>query len=134
MLIHGAGGAHKLGLAAGKLVREQVLLSNNVEAVQDVGNQADALLMRNIFVGERNLEIFEDGEIVNQVIALKDEADVGLVQLIAFLDVEFVNRLIEKVVFAAPRAVEHADEAEQRRFSPPRRSHKLAQFPANNIH
>ncbi len=53
--------------------------------------------MRDILVGEGNFEVFKDGQIVDQVIALEDEADVGLVQLVAFLDVELVDGLIEKM-------------------------------------
>src|SRR5260370_40818567 len=58
--------AHKLLLAAGKLVGEEILLADYVEAVEDIANQADALFVRNIFVGERDFEIFEDGEIVDE--------------------------------------------------------------------
>src|SRR5260370_705482 len=125
--------ANELLLAARKLVGEEILLADDVEAVEDIANQADALFVRNIFVGERDFEIFEDGEIVDEVIALEDEADVGFVQLVAFLDVEFVDGLIVKIVFAVPRAVEHADDAEQRGFSGIGRSHEGDEFAGLNV-
>src|SRR5258707_2643606 len=128
-----AGDAHELLLAAGKLVGEEILLADNVEAVEDVADQADALLVRNVFVRKRDFEVLEDGEIVDQVIALEDEADVGFVQLVAFFDVEFVHRLIEEIVFAAPRAVQHANDAEQRGFPRAGRAHEGYELTGLNI-
>src|SRR5258708_31738996 len=133
ILNHRAGHANQLLLSAGKLVGEEVFLADDVEAIEDVADEADALLVRNVFIGERDFEIFEDGEIVDQVIALENEADVGLVQLVAFLDIEFVDRLIVKVVFAAPRAVEHADDAEQSGFSRAGRAHEGDEFALLNV-
>src|SRR5713101_1343713 len=128
-----ASDANELLLAAGKLVGEEIFFADDVEAVEDIANQADALFVGDIFVGERDFEIFEDGEIVDEVIALEDEADVGFVQLVAFLDVEFVDGLIVKIVFAVPRAVEHADDAEQRGFSGTGRSHEGDEFAGLNV-
>src|SRR5216684_6010215 len=125
--------AHELLLAAGKLVGEEIFLAHDIEAVQGVADQADALFVRNVFVGERDFEVLKDGEIVDQVVALKYEADVGFVQFVALLDVEFVDRLIEKVVFSAPRAIEHSDDAEQRGFSRAGRAHEGDELAVLNI-
>src|SRR5216683_3654597 len=133
ILNHRAGHADELLLAAGKLIGEKVFLADNVEAVEDVADQADALLVRNVFVRKRDFEVLEDGEIVDQVIALEDEADVGFVQLVAFFDVEFVHRLIEEIVFAAPRAVQHANDAEQRGFPRAGRAHEGYELTGLNI-
>src|SRR6266404_1198626 len=62
ILNHGAGDANKLLLTARKLIGEEVFLSDDVKAVQNVADQADALFVRNVFVGERDFEIFEDSE------------------------------------------------------------------------
>src|SRR4029077_192547 len=99
----------------------------------DVADQADAFLVRNILVGQRDFEVLEDSEIVDQVVALKDEANVGFMRLVAFFDVEFVDRLIKKVVFAAPGTVEHADDAEQRGFSGAGRAHEGDELTLLNI-
>src|SRR5260370_6106445 len=112
ILNHRAGHADELLLAAGKLIGEKVFLAVNVEAVEDVADQADALLVRNVFVRKRDFEVLEDGEIVDQVVALKDEADIGFVQLVAFCDVEFLHRLIAAIVFADPPAVQNLNETE----------------------
>src|SRR5258708_3365475 len=84
------------------------------------------LFVRNVFVGERDFQILEDGQIVDQVITLENKADIRLVQFIALFDIEFVYRLIQKVVFTVQRAVEHADNAEQPGFSRPGRPHEPA--------
>src|SRR5258708_6237326 len=133
ILNHRARYAHELLLSAGKLVGEEVFLADDVEAIEDVADEADALLVRNIFIRKRDFEILENGEIVDQVIALENEADVRFVQLVAFLDVEFVDRLIVEVVFAAPRAVEHADDAEQSGFSRAGRTHEGDEFALLNV-
>src|SRR5260370_33216761 len=133
ILNHRAGDANELLLAAGKLIGEKVFLADNVEAVEDVADQADALLVRIVFVRKRDFEVLEDGEIVDQVVALKDEADIGFVQLVAFFDVEFVDRLIKEIVFTVPGAIEHADDAKQSGFPRAGRSHEGDEFAGLNI-
>jgi len=96
------------------LVRETNLLPDDVEAIKNIADQAHTLFVRNVFVGEWNFQIFEDSKVVDHVVALENETDIGFVQFVALLDVEFVHRLIEKIVFAIPRAIEHADNAKQR--------------------
>src|SRR5260370_31748959 len=128
-----AGHADELLLAAGKLIGEKVFLADNVEAVEDVADQADALLVRNVFVRKRDFKVLEDGEIVDQVVALKDEADIRFVQLVAFFNVEFVDRLIKEIVFTVPGAIEHADDAKQSGFPRAGRSHEGDEFAGLNI-
>src|SRR5258708_349569 len=91
------------------------------------------LFVRNVCVGERDFQILEDGQIVDQVITLENKADIRLVQFIALFDIEFVYRLIQKVVFTVPRAVEHADNAEQRGFSRAGRPHERDELARKNV-
>jgi len=72
---------------------------------------------------ERDVQILVDRQVVQQVVALKHESDVLLVQLRAILGGQLVHRLIEKVVVASPGAVVHADDVQQRGLSGARRSH-----------
>src|ERR1700738_417187 len=65
--------ADKLLLTAGKLVGEEIFFADDVEAVEDVADQADALFVRHILIRERDFEIFEDRKIVNQMVALENE-------------------------------------------------------------
>src|ERR1700676_5274453 len=119
-----ASDADQLLLTARKLVGKEIFLADDVEAVEDVADQADALFVGHILIRERDFQIFEDSKIVDQVIALKNEADIGFVQLVAFFDVELVDRLIEEIVFAGPSTVEHAYDAQQRGFPGAGRSHE----------
>src|SRR5581483_4513185 len=96
-------------------------LSDNVEAVQGIANQAHSFLVGNVPVGKRNLEILEYRQVVDQMVALEDEAYVVLVKLIALLGVQSVNRLFHEVVLAGPGTVQHSDDAEQTGFSRPGR-------------
>src|ERR1700736_3047425 len=78
---------HKLLLTSGKLVGEQILFSDDMKPVQSIAHQAHAFLMRNILVRERHLQIFKHRQIVDQVIALENKADVRLVKFITLLGV-----------------------------------------------
>ena len=82
---HRARDADQLLLAARELVRIEILLADDLEAVEDVADHALALLPADVAVRERNLEVLVDRQVVEQVIALEDEADVLLVQLRALL-------------------------------------------------
>ena len=87
--------------------------------------------MRNILVRQRYFQIFVNRQAVDQVITLKDESDVVLVQFVPLFDAEFVHRLFEEKIFAGPRSVEHSKNAQQRRLASPRRAHdrdKLARL------
>ena len=114
---HGSGHGHDLLLAAGKLIGKQRLLAHDLKAVEDIGHHSFAFGLFYVPVGKREVEIFRDGQIVQQVILLKDEADVLFVELDATAVVEFVHRVIGEVIFAFPRAVQHADDAHERGFA-----------------
>src|SRR2546429_3592436 len=54
-------------------------------------------------------------------------------QLVAFLDVQLVNGLAEKVIVPGPRAIQHADDTQQRRLPGARRAHDGHKFPGLDI-
>ena len=89
--------------------------------------------LRDIFVGERDFEVFVDGEIVDEVVGLEDEADVVFVEFVALLVVEFVNGLIEEIVFAGPGTIEHADDAEEGGLPCPGRTHEGDEFAGQDV-
>ena len=125
---HGAGDADELLLTTGELVGVEVLFADDVEAVEGVGDDAFALGAFVIAVGERDLQVFVDGEVVEQVVALEDEAEVTFVKLAAVAFVEGVNGMVEEVVLTGPIGVVHADEVEERGFAGPGRSHDGEEF------
>jgi len=129
----GAGDSHELLLPARKLIGEEVFFANDVEAVEDVANEADALFVGDVFIGEGDFQVLEDRQVVDEVVALENEADIGFVKLIALLYIESVDRLAVKVVLAGPRAIEHADNAEERRLPGSRGSHERNKFTRLNL-
>src|SRR5205807_2379537 len=68
---------------------------------------------------------------VEEVIALKHEPDVPLVQLRALLRIHGVHGLIEEVIFARPTRAVHPEDVEERRLARARGPHdryELARF------
>ena len=105
-----------------------------MEAVERVAHQAGAFGRLDIPVGQRNVEVLVDRQVVDQVIALEHEADVLLVQLHAVLGLHLVNGMIQKIELAGPRAVQHADDAEQRRFAGARGTHDSDKLAFLDVH
>src|ERR1039457_943135 len=64
---YGAGDSHQLLLASRELARVQILLGNDLKAIQRVGHKALPLAARNVLVREREIDVFLNGEIVEQV-------------------------------------------------------------------
>ena len=117
------GNADELLLAAGELVREEVLLADDLEAVERVGHDRGALGALDVAVGERDVEVLGDREVVEQVVLLEDEADVLFVELDALLRLHRVDLVLEQPVFARPVVVEHAEDREQGRLAGARGAH-----------
>src|ERR1700758_4776691 len=132
-LDHRAGHSDQLLLSTRELIREQIFFANDVETIQCIANQADALFVRDVPVRQWNLKVFVHGEIVDQVITLKHEPDIGLVQLIALFDAEFVHRLLEEKIFAGPCSVEHSENAQQRGLAGARWPHDGNKLAGLNI-
>ena len=120
---HGSGDADELLLTAGQLTRIEIFLADDLKAIEHVGDQRLAILPGDVAVRERHLEVLVDRQVVQQVVALEDEADVALVQLGPLLGRQPMHGLTEKVVLAGPRRVVHAEDVEQRRLAGARRSH-----------
>src|SRR5579872_6290647 len=125
---------HQLLLPAGELAGIQVLLAHNLETVQRLRHHGRALVPRDVAVGERHVQVFVDRQIVQQVIALKDEADVLPVQLGPLLAIELVHDMVEEVELARPGVIQHAKNAEQRGLPRPRRPHDGDEFARLDVH
>src|ERR1700689_3994969 len=67
------------------------------------------------------------------MILLENEADIFFMQLDATAIVEFVDGVLEQIVFALPGAVEHADDAHERGFSRAGWPHDGDEFAVFNI-
>jgi hypothetical protein len=78
---HRSRDRNELLLPARQLAGIQVLLSHDPEPVEGVGDERLALRALDVPVRERDVEVFGDGEAVQQVVLLEDETDVLLVDL-----------------------------------------------------
>jgi len=97
--------ATKLLLAAGKLVRIERFFTDDLEAVENIGHHSFALSFLDVAIGEGQVEIFRDGEIIEQVVLLENEADIFFVQFDAAAIIELMDGIFEKVIFAFPGAI-----------------------------
>src|SRR5581483_5113052 len=131
---HRARDAHELLLTARELIRIEILLADDLEAVEDVGHHALAIFSADIPIRERNLEVLVHRQVVEQVIALEYEPDVLLVQFRALLRIQPMDRLLHEVVLAGPRAVVHAEDVEERRFAGAGRSHDRHELAVLDVH
>jgi hypothetical protein len=104
-----------------------------MEAVEGVADEALTLFAGDVFVGEGELEIFEDGEIVDEVVALEDKADVGFVQFVAMFDAELVDGFAVEKIFAGPGAIEHSENTEQGGFAGAAGAHDGDEFAGSDV-
>src|SRR5690349_12025324 len=127
----GAGDANELLLAAGELAREEVLLADDAEPVERVGDERLPLRLAHAAVLERDVEVLGDGEVVEEVVLLEDEADVAAAERGAVLEAHAVHRVAAEVELAVPLVVEEAHDGEQRRLAGaggPHDGHELARL------
>src|SRR5712671_4262129 len=94
-----------------------------MEAVKDVCDFCRPFRALDVFVRERQIYVLCNRKIVEQMIALKDEANISLAQPNTLLAVELVNSLLIQEVFAGPCVVEHSKNTEQRGFARAARTH-----------
>ena len=115
--------SHELLLSARKLAGVEVFLADDVEPVERVGHDRLALRTLDVPVGEGDVQVFGDREVVEQMVLLKHEPDIALVQLSPLLDIHLVDGMVEKVIFTAPFPVEHTDNSQQGGLPGARRAH-----------
>ena len=123
-----ASDADQLLLSAGKLPRIQILFRYDLKTVERVRYSRLALVLADLSIGERNLEIFINRQIVEQMILLENETDLFVAQRGSFFGFQMMNgRFIQKI-FAAPSVVVHAENVEQRRFASAGWAHDRNEF------
>src|ERR1051326_8882181 len=124
----GASYADQLLLSAGKLVWVATFFPDDLETVQNVGHHAGALCARDIAIGERNVNILLDGQVVEQVITLEDEAHVAAVKLGSLFAIELMDSLIAEEILSCPAVIQHANNAQQRCLARAGRAHDGYKF------
>ena len=126
--------ADQLLLPARELIREQVLLADHLEAVQSIRHDGLALAAADVAVGERNLEVLVHRQRIEQVVALEHESEVLLVNLVAVLFAQRMDRVIEEMILAGPGGIVHSDQVQQRGFSGAGGSHDGDELALGDIH
>src|SRR5450432_3407840 len=111
---HRSCNAYQLLLAARELIGKQIFLGDDLEAIENVGDHSLTLLGRQVLVGKGQVDVLGNGEVVEQVVALKDHADAGAGEVGALLAVERVHGGLAKPVFAQPAVVEQRQCVQQR--------------------
>src|SRR3954452_19602006 len=112
----GARNADELLLSAGKLARVEVLFSDDVEAVERVGHNRSPFLFPDMPIGERDVEVLVNGEVVQQVVLLKDEPDLLVAQRAAGIRLELMNRGLLEIILPGPGVIMHAEHVQKRGF------------------
>src|ERR1041385_7908707 len=77
--------ADQLLLSAGKLGRIEILLTDDLKSIERVADDRLAIFAAHVSVRQRQFQILEHSLIVEQVVTLKDEADVFVPQFSALL-------------------------------------------------
>src|SRR5437764_4200726 len=124
---------HELLLAARELPGKEVLLRDDREAVERVGDERVALALLDVAVRQRHIEVLGHGEVVEQVILLEHEPDVLLVERHAVLGLHLVHHVVEEAVLARPVAVEHAEHREQRGLPRPGWTHDRDELAGGDV-
>ena len=129
----GASHAYQLLLSAGELAGKQIFLGDDLKAVQRVRHQALPLPAGDIFIRERQVDVLAHGEIVEQVIALENHADIALGQFATLLAFHVMDSLLAKPVLAQPLIVEQGKHIQQRGLPRSGRPHESDELTLANL-
>ena len=125
---YGARDPYKLLLPPGKLAGIEIFLRHDLEAIESVGDRALPLTSRNVLIRKWQINVFLNGKIVQQMIALEDHSDIALSQLAPLLAFHEVGGLLAEPVFAGPLVVEKRQHVQQGGLSRPGGSHHGDKF------
>ena len=98
----------ELLLAAGELARVEIFFSDDRETIKGIGDKSGAFRFAVTSIREGNVEIFVDGQVVEQVVVLKNEPNLLVAQGGAFLRLEAMDGGLVEVIFACQAEVVHA--------------------------
>ena len=101
----GAGNADELLLSARELTWLEILFPDDTEAIEHITNDGIAFPFRSVAAGQRHFDVFVDGQVVEEMVALEHEADVLLLQRETTFLVEFVDGIVVEPVFTGPSGI-----------------------------
>src|SRR5438067_3100527 len=120
---HRARNADELLLPARKLARIKILFPDDVKAVERVAHDRIASSLVHVPIGERDIEVLVNREVVEQVIILKNKPDLLVPERRALLRFQGMDRRVFEIVFAAPGMIVHAEDMKQRGLARAGRPH-----------
>ncbi len=109
---HGARDAYELLLSAGELAGIQIFLRDDLESIEGVRHQALPLPARNVFIRKRQINVFLNRKVVEQVVALEDHSDILFREFAPLFALELVNGLLTEPVLAGPLIVQESKNVE----------------------
>ena len=80
----------------------------HAHALQSIGHALLAVSRIHAAIGQRQFDVFIDGEVTNQIKALKDETDFAVAYAGALRQRKVLDRIIVEHVFAFRRRVQQA--------------------------
>src|SRR6267154_4136162 len=128
-----ARNAHQLLLATRELTGKEILLADNLKSIERVANYRLPVLLADVPVRKRQFKILKNSLVVEQVVALKDKANIAITKVGAFFGIERVNCDIVEMIFPAPCLIVHAQDVQQGRFTGTRRPHDRNELALLNV-
>src|SRR5690349_2576858 len=114
---NGAGYPDQLLLPPRKLARIQIFLADDLKTVERVRHQSGAFALTIMSIGKRNIEVFVNRQIVEQVILLKNEPDLLVPQSGALLRFQVMHCGLVEKIFARPAMIMHPENVQESRFA-----------------
>src|SRR6266403_298711 len=84
---HSASNAYELLLSARKLAGEEIFLTDDLKSIERVTDNRLPVLLADVAIRKRQLEILENSLIVEEVVTLKDKTDIAIAQIGTFFGV-----------------------------------------------
>ena len=129
----GPGHGHPLLLPAGKLGREVALAVRHMHAFEGSSYPYLAFGWTHTGIHERERDVVEDAQLIDQVEALEDKADVALAQLGSAALVVAGDFLALESVRASIGGIDQAQDVEKGRFATARGPHDRDEFPLTDF-
>src|SRR6185437_13915273 len=124
---------YALLLTAGKLRRIMLSAMGHPDALEHVLHALLALFCSHTAIGERQFDVFKDGEIADQIERLKNEPDLAVADARAVAERELFDRLSVNPVASVRRRIEQAQNRQQRRLAAARRAGDRKKFAALDL-
>src|SRR5207247_4945485 len=85
------------------------------------------------WIGQRNIKVLVNREVIQQMILLKYEADLLFPQRGTFFRFQMMHCGFAEEIFTAPGVIVHAQNMQQRRFACARRTHDRDKISLRNL-